>query len=169
LTDIDPFGDAAARSPTPPRHRLDDLDRSIIQLLQKDGRSSNTDIAKALDVTETTIRKRIARLLADGVISIVAIPLPEAMEPTMSAIIGLSVRLGSLRELSSQLRSQPEIRYVGLSSGRYDVMVEAFFHDHEHLLEFITERLGTLEGIISVETSIILKVVKFSYEWEMPT
>ena len=54
-----------------------------------------------------------------------------------------------------------------MSAGRYDVMVEAFFADQEHLLEFVSDKLGSIEGIDKVETSIILKVVKFSYEWEI--
>ena len=45
------------------RGPVDEVDREIIRLLQRDGRTSNTDIARALEVTETTIRKRIARLI----------------------------------------------------------------------------------------------------------
>jgi Lrp/AsnC family transcriptional regulator for asnA, asnC and gidA len=54
-----------------------------------------------------------------------------------------------------------------MSSGRYDLIVEGFFTDQEHLLEFVTGKLGMLSGITNLETSIILKVVKFSYEWEI--
>lgn len=46
-------------------------------------------------------------------------------------------------------------------------MVEAFFSDQEHMLEFVTANLGSLTGMTDVETSIILKVIKFSYEWEI--
>ncbi len=46
-------------------------------------------------------------------------------------------------------------------------MVEAFFSDQEHMLDFVTAKLGPLAGITDVETSIILKVIKFSYEWEI--
>jgi len=49
----------------------------------------------------------------------------------------------------------------------YDLIVEGFFTDQEHLLEFVTGKLGMLSGITNLETSIILKVVKFSYEWEI--
>jgi Lrp/AsnC family transcriptional regulator, regulator for asnA, asnC and gidA len=46
--------------------------------------------------------------------------------------------------------------------------VEAFFSDHEHLLEFVSRKLGALKGVTGAETSLILKVAKFSYEWEIP-
>lgn len=148
--------------------RVDAVDREIIRLLQRDGRSSNTEIARALGLTETTIRKRIARLVGEGLVSIVAVPTPEAIGMTTSAIIGVSVRLGDIPAVSEQLVSCSEVRYVGMSTGRYDLILEAFFDDHEHLLEFISTRLGGMDPVTSVETSLILKVAKFSYEWEIP-
>lgn len=146
---------------------VDSLDRRIITLLQTDGRRANTEIARALDVTETTVRKRIARLLDENLINIVAVPTPTAVGMNLSAIIGISVDLTAMHAIGDQLRGYPEVRYVGMSAGRYDVMLEAFFTDQEHLLDFVTDKLGTIEGIEKVETSIILKVVKFSYEWEI--
>jgi Lrp/AsnC family transcriptional regulator for asnA, asnC and gidA len=157
-----------ARSRAGPDAVVDAVDRQIIRLLQGDGRLSNTEIGRALGLTETTIRKRIARLLEDELVKIVAVPTPEAVGMTTSAIIGISVQLVNLREVSDRLVACPEVRYIGLSTGRYDVIIEAFFNDHEHLLEFISTTLGGMEGITSVETSLILKVPKFSYEWEIP-
>lgn len=146
---------------------LSALDRKIIQILQKNGRTPNTDIAKQLDVTETTIRKHIARLIDDDMINVVAVPTPKAVGGNVPAIIGLSVELRSIHDVSERVRAFPEVRYVGMSAGRYDILLEVFFSDHEHLLEFVTDRLGSMPGITDLETSVILKVVKFSYEWEM--
>lgn len=146
---------------------VDELDRRIIKMLQVNGRLSNTDVARALDVTETTVRKRIAHLLDEKLMAIVAVPSPEAAGATVSAIMGVSVELPAMQAVADTIRTYPEVRYVGMSAGRYELLVEAFFADQEHLLEFITGRLGALEGVTNLETSIILKVVKFSYEWEI--
>jgi Lrp/AsnC family transcriptional regulator for asnA, asnC and gidA len=154
------------RRPPPPRP-VDHVDRRIIGFLQKDGRMSNTAIARQLNVTETTVRKRINRLVDSGYINIVAVPTPMAVGMSLSAIIGISVNLTDLHIVSEALHGYPEVRYVGLSSGRYDIIVEAFFVDQEHLLDFVSNELGALSGVTTVETSIILKVVKFSYEWEI--
>ncbi|MGH3099553.1 MAG: Lrp/AsnC family transcriptional regulator, partial [Thermoleophilia bacterium] len=98
------------------------MDREIIRLLQKDGRTSNTDIARALDVTETTIRKRIARLIDEDLVNVVAVPTPRAVGVTLSAIIGISVQLPSLQAVSERLVAYPEVRYVGVATGRYDII-----------------------------------------------
>jgi Lrp/AsnC family transcriptional regulator, regulator for asnA, asnC and gidA len=146
---------------------LDMLDRQIIRILQKTGRKTNTDIARELSVTETTVRKRIAQLMDDDMINIVAVPTPKAVGGNVSAIIGLSVDLRAIRSVSEQVRNFPEVRYVGMSAGRYDIMIEAFFRNQEHVLEFVTEKLGAMQGIANIETSLILRIAKFSYEWEM--
>jgi Lrp/AsnC family transcriptional regulator for asnA, asnC and gidA len=159
--------DGQAPVPRARARQVDELDRKIIKMLQADGRLSNTEIARVLEITETTVRKRIAHLLDERLISIVAVPTPEAAGMNLSAIIGISVELTAIHGVADAIRSYTEVRYVGLSAGRYDLIIEAFFTDQEHLLEFVTDKLGSLPGITSLETSIILKVVKFSYEWEI--
>jgi Lrp/AsnC family transcriptional regulator for asnA, asnC and gidA len=146
---------------------LDELDQRVVKILQADGRRPNTEIARELRVSETTVRKRIAQLVSRGLINIVAVPTPRAVGMNLSAIIGFSVELPKLREISEELKRQREVRYIGVSTGRYDIIVEAFFFDQRHFLDFISTRLGRMEGITSLETSVILDVVKFSYEWEI--
>jgi Lrp/AsnC family transcriptional regulator for asnA, asnC and gidA len=147
---------------------IDDIDREIIRVLQVDGRTSNTEIARRLGFTETTVRKRLATLLESDLVQIVAVPTPRLAGLTVSAIIGISVHLRALQKVADALTARPEVRYCGLSTGRYDVIIEAFFADHEHVVAFSKDVLGPMEGITAVETSLILKIEKFSYEWEIP-
>ncbi|UOY02677.1 Lrp/AsnC family transcriptional regulator [Blastococcus sp. PRF04-17] len=153
-----------------PLHKatIDDTDREILRLLQVDGRMSNTEVARRLGVTETTVRKRLAALIESDLVEIVAVPTPRLAGLTVSAIIGISVQLRALREVADALTQRPEVRYCGLSAGRYDLILEAFFADQEHVVRFATEVLGPMDGITDVETSLILKIEKFSYEWEIP-
>jgi Lrp/AsnC family transcriptional regulator, regulator for asnA, asnC and gidA len=146
---------------------IDDLDRRLIALLRRDGRATNVELARLLNVTETTVRKRISALLRNELIEIVAVPTPKLAGFKITAIMGLSVELSRLREVSDTLVHFPEVRYCGLSTGRFDVMIEAFFSSHEHLLEFSSARVGVIEGVQKVETFLILDITKFSYEWEM--
>jgi Lrp/AsnC family transcriptional regulator for asnA, asnC and gidA len=146
---------------------LDEMDRRIIRLLQKNARSPNTEVARALDVTETTIRNRVSRLLEEGLIEIVAVVKPEATDATMSAFLNLRVHPADLDDVVRQVSERPETRYVGVTLGSAQVIIEAFFRDHEHLLRFQTEHLGALPGVTAVETSIVVRVGKFSYEWEI--
>src|ERR671915_2400793 len=110
--------DGSGRRMQRARGPVDEVDREIIRLLQRDGRTSNTDIARALDVTETTIRKRIARLIDEDLVNVVAVPTPRAVGMTLSAIIGISVQLPSLQAVSERLGGYPRGRYVGIATRR---------------------------------------------------
>jgi Lrp/AsnC family transcriptional regulator, regulator for asnA, asnC and gidA len=147
---------------------LDATDREILRLLQDDGRMSNTDIARRIGVTETTVRKRLAAILEGGYVNIVAVPTPKLAGLTVSAILGISVELRALSSVARALVALPEVRYCGISTGRFDLIVEAFFTDHEHVVDFVTNVLGRMDGLTDVETSLILKIEKFSYEWQIP-
>lgn len=146
----------------------DGIDRRIVAVLQRDGRASNTAVAQELGLGEATVRRRIARLLETGAVRVVAVPSPEAAGLTLSAIITLSCELMHVEEVAETIASFPEARYLGLTTGSADLVIEAFFSSHQHLLEFLTKRIAAIPGITRTETNIILKVAKFSYEWELP-
>ncbi len=150
------------------RRLYDDLDRRIIGLLQQDGRRPNTEIAQLLGVTETTVRKRIGRLVSEQLIKVVAVPSPEVVGGTMSAIIGITADMKYLRSVGRALEALPQTRYVGYSTGPYDILIEVFFRSHEELLDLISARLARIPGIVKTDTSMILEVAKFAYEWEVP-
>ncbi len=160
--------DNSNEGPASQRPVLDDVDREIIRLLQVDGRMPNTEIARRLSVTETTIRKRISNLLARGLFEIVAVPRGELSGHNTSAIFGISVDLPRLAAIRDRLTEYPEVRYVGASVGRYDILVEGFFTDNAHMQRFLTEEIGRLDGVKDVETSLILEVAKFAYDWSLP-
>jgi Lrp/AsnC family transcriptional regulator for asnA, asnC and gidA len=146
---------------------LDDMDKRIVRVLQKNARTPNTEIARALGVTETTIRNRVARLLDEKQIGVVAVVNPEATEATISAFLEISLHTKNLDAVVEKLRARGEVRYLGLTLGRAQIMIEAFFRDHEHLLAFQTGVVATLPGVTAVETAVVVRVAKFSYEWEI--
>lgn len=146
---------------------LDDMDKRIVRVLQKNARTPNTEIARALGVTETTIRNRVARLLDEKQIGVVAVVNPEATEATISAFLEIRLHPKNLDAVVEKLRARGEVRYLGLTLGRAQIIIEAFFRDHEHLLAFQTGVVATLPGVTAVETAIVVRVAKFSYEWEI--
>src|SRR5579885_2255980 len=65
---------------------LDEIDLRIVQLLQENGRRSNSDIARQIGVSEPTVRKRIERLVQDRIIKVVAVFNPRRTGYTSSAL-----------------------------------------------------------------------------------
>jgi Lrp/AsnC family transcriptional regulator, regulator for asnA, asnC and gidA len=147
---------------------FDPVDRRILALLQRNGRMSNSAIARSLAVSEPTIRRRINHLLSTERLRIVAVPSPESAGLTLSAVLGLSCELKELDRIARTLIGFKELRYVVYTTGPYDLMCEGFFYSHQHLLQFLTHQIASINGITRTETSIVLKAAKFSFEWELP-
>lgn len=147
---------------------IDQLDREIIAILQRDGRTPNAEIARQLGVAEGTIRRRIDRLIDEGVIKIAAVTDPFKVGIGTVVLINLDVELPYLEEVAKKLVEMPCVRVVAYSTGVHDMLVEALFPSQQDLLEFLKDELPLIPGIRKTETSILLSILKRSYEWEVP-
>lgn len=147
---------------------IDNLDREIISILQQDGRTANAEIARQLGVAEGTIRRRMERLINEGVIKIAAVTDPFKVGMGVVALIHLDVELSHLEEVAEKLVEKQCVRVVAYATGGYDIMVEAMFPSQQDLLDFLKDELPLIPGIRKTETSILLSILKRSYEWEIP-
>ncbi len=141
---------------------MDDLDRSIVTLLQQDGRMRFTDMARALDVTEGTVRNRVARLLNDKAVQIIGVLDPHRVGYNAPAIIGVSVQPPHLNEAAAEIAAMSEVSYLILVAGEYDLMVEVLCKDREHLAAFIRDKLTRVTGVQRTQTFFILHTYKAS-------
>jgi len=147
---------------------LDKHDREIILLLQKDGRMSYVEMAKAIGVTEGTIRRKMHRLIEEGVIKVAAVANPYALGFKAPAIIGLHVNLDGLEETAEQLAALPGVRYVAITTGNFDIILEGYWADNEQLSNFLLKELPKVPGINGPQTSLLLRIVRQSYDWGIP-
>jgi Lrp/AsnC family transcriptional regulator for asnA, asnC and gidA len=149
--------------------KLDRLDQAIIRLLQEGADRTNASIAEEVGSTESTVRRRRDALIRRGVIRITAVVDPLQIGYQIMALIGLQVDGRKLNEAAAALASMAELRFVGLTLGRYDILTEAWFLSTEQLLDFVTERLNKVPGVLRSETLQIAKLVKYGYDWGQST
>lgn len=147
---------------------LDSLDRRIICLLQQDGRASNVDVARALGVSEATVRKRLERLLAERVIRVTAVPDAAKVGFPTIAFVMLSVELAQVGRIAEQISRLPEVRASYLTTGGSELIVEAWFTSSEDLLRFMTERIGGIPGIRRMGMFHVLRTIKDGSGWILP-
>jgi Lrp/AsnC family transcriptional regulator for asnA, asnC and gidA len=147
---------------------LDDLDRGIIGHLQDNGRRSNAALARALGVTETTIRNRIERLISCGFMRIAAVIDPRKTAYQVDAVIWMRVDRGRAESIARHLAGLPNVVYVGHTTGRYDLLIEGVFESDEALFEFLTTRLAGSLGILQSEAYQVLRTEKINYDWKLP-
>ena len=99
---------------------LDDLDRKLVAWLAEDGRSSAGDLAQALGVAPPTIRSRIRRLLADGILRVAGLIDPSRVEDVTLALVALTLtKQEELEAKLEQIGGLEQVQWVAVSSGRY--------------------------------------------------
>ena len=116
---------------------LDKLDFEILSFLQEDGRMSFTVIADKLNVSIGTIRTRFNKLIADGTVNIIGRVDPDKVGFRCYAHIAVFVRPATLKEKVAQRISKlPEVSFLAMTSGDYDLEVDVMCRDNNHLVDF---------------------------------
>jgi Lrp/AsnC family transcriptional regulator, regulator for asnA, asnC and gidA len=148
--------------------RLDQTDVDIIRMLQADARRPNTDIARRLGVAETTVRNRIERLTREGVVQCGAWTDPLKIGYQTYAIIQIQVAPPRLEKVAQVLAELPEVFFLGVATGGFDIVAAAVFRSNEHLYELMTKRFARIAGIQRTSTLGIVRIVKRAYSYPVP-
>ncbi|MGA1762677.1 MAG: Lrp/AsnC family transcriptional regulator [Gammaproteobacteria bacterium] len=144
---------------------IDDIDSKIIKLLGKDARMPNNQIAKAIKVSEGTVRNRIAKLLNQKIINISLIRNVNQMNNPGIAFIGLDVEASLKEKIAKQLSRMPEVRFVSTLMGRHDLMAFVLAENAAELSHILYQKIASIEGVRFTESSIGLKYFKYDYKW----
>ncbi len=151
---------------TPKKIVLDRIDRRIITALARDGRRSFRDIARETNVSEGTVRTRVARLQEENLVRVTVVGNPLALGVGVGAMILLRVAPGHLRATAETITAFTSVRFVALSFGRGDLIIQTLHKGVSELHEFVTETLPhAAPAITSTETLQLAEVMKSSWHW----
>ena len=135
---------------------IDTLDMKIIRALQTDARKPVVQIAKEVDASEATVRRRIEKLQKDGIIERFTVVLNyHKLGRVIKAFIGLRVEPAKLKTIAEHLAKQPDTQVVYRTSGDTDIVTEVILEKMEDLNAFLEEELK-LEGILGTIVTIVI-------------
>ncbi len=143
---------------------LDEVDRRIIDQLQEEGRRAYTEIARAVGISEASVRQRVASLTERGVIQIVAATSPTALG-MIQAFISVRLSGAGLEQASERIAAIAEVDYVAVCTGPTDLLVGVVCRDNQHLLEVVTRGIRQVPGVTETDSAIVLSELKDSYRW----
>ncbi len=143
---------------------IDDVDKAIVEALQEDGRLPYTRLAKQVGLSEAAVRQRVQRLIESGVMQIVAVTDPAMLGFRRNAMVGLEVE-GDLRTVAHDIAEIPEVSYVVVVSGSFDLLMEVVCEDDDHLLTLLNDKVRAIPGVRRTETFTYLRLFKQTYAW----
>jgi len=103
-----------------------------------------------------------------GVLQIVGVADPLKLGYDQMALIGVRCDGDTTLSAAGAIALLPEVIYVVVTAGAFDLLVEVVCRDNESLLAFLTEKLRRVEGVAGTETFVYLRITKQSYHWGTP-
>ena len=144
---------------------IDNVDCQMIRLLQKDGRISNTEIAKQIGLSEATVRTRLNRLIEDGYIQIVAVSNPIKLGFKIVGNLRVHVDIKKMDRIIRELKKLKPLWFIVQSTGGTGIDGEFIVKNLEELNELIFEKINKIDGVRKTETSLFLNYIKRQYDW----
>ncbi len=136
--------------------RRDKLDRALLALLQTNARESSANLARKLGVARTTVVARLDRLERDRVVLGYTVRLREDEgDRGLQAIVGITVRPRSGRDVVRQLSRMPELRQLSTVSGEFDFVAQLRAESAARL-DALLDEIGDVEGVLKTTTSVVL-------------
>ena len=140
---------------------MDRRDLEIIRVLEENARLPLTEIARRLGISETAVRKRIARLEREGVIEGYTVRVnPAKLGFTVVAFVGVDATPERYLEVASKLASLEEVKYLAITSGDHMIMAEVWARDGKHLMEVLSKKIGAVEGVKRVCPAVVIERLK---------
>jgi Lrp/AsnC family transcriptional regulator, regulator for asnA, asnC and gidA len=143
---------------------VDDTSKAIIKELQEEGRRPYATIGRAVGLSEAAVRQRVQKLIDTGVMQIVAVTDPVQLGFDRQVMIGINVD-GDVEDIAAKLGAIPEVDYVVITAGSFDILAEAVVADNDHMLRLIGRDIRSIQGIQRTETFLYLKLTKQTYNW----
>ena len=148
---------------------IDDLDRKLILELQKGRYSRYASLAKKLRVSQSTVSRRINRLMKEKLVRIVALPNIRALGYEADAFIAMNVDVSKIEDICDKLSTHPNVYTVSVVFGRWDIVISVLFYSLDLLTEFIKKDLSHIEGIRRIETLYVAEIKKLTFGWVVPS
>lgn len=143
---------------------LDEVDKAIVRELQVDGRLPYAQLGPKVGLSQAAVRQRVQRLIASGVMQVVAVTNPLALGFDVQALLGINAD-GDLRELARMVAKLDEVDYVVICAGGFDLIAEVVCEDPEHLLHLVNDVIRGMSGVRNAQAFTYLHLEKQSYSW----
>jgi Lrp/AsnC family transcriptional regulator, regulator for asnA, asnC and gidA len=148
--------------------QVDQVDIRIVRFMTDNPRASYAEVARAINVSQTTARRRIDALIENRVITPAVIPDVRRLGFEVLALVGIKVDLIHLEETAEQIRQMQSVTSLHMTMGRYELIATIAEPSLEDLRRFMVERIAPLPGIRDTETFVSSRALKILRDWRLP-
>ena len=138
---------------------------SLLKILRRNGRSSDADLAERASVSEEAVREQISAWESDGTVLGYQAVIDQARTGHAAVVGIIEVKLtperdGGFDRLGARIAKFDQVLSCYLMSGSYDLLLVVEGEDLMEVARFVSEKLSTMEGVLSTATHFRLKTYK---------
>lgn len=142
------------------RAQLDEVDDALVRELAHDGRRSWRSLADTLKVRPATVSRRVDALMESGTLRLRTVVQPSVLRQPVVAYVWLRVAPSRLEVVGSALAAHPNVLNIAATTGHSNLSGEVAVASDVALYSFITEVVGQLSGVLAVDVTDGLDVIK---------
>lgn len=139
---------------------LDKVDWAILDQLRDNGRASFKTISGALDLNESTVRRRFERLISDDCATVVTLVPAAVLGLETETLLWITVEPARLNEVAATLSKHVSVRYLGATLDGNSLLCEVIAESTRGLFEFTTATLAKMAGVVGWSASVELLSLK---------
>ncbi|MCR2804140.1 Lrp/AsnC family transcriptional regulator [Paenibacillus soyae] len=140
---------------------MDETDQEIIRLLHDNGRMSYAKIGEQLNLSRVAIQKRVDAMLENGIIENFTVRLNSTkLGKYISAFFEVEVEPRFVEQAGNLLSEEPEVISIYQMTGPSTLHMHALLKDEDALEHFLFKKIYVLEGIVNVNTHMVIKRFK---------
>jgi len=141
------------------KFELDEIDKSILNILMNDANISYVDIAKKIKVSTGTVHVRMKNLIAADIVKKAFLNVDyNRLGLNITAFIGIHLIKSSLySEVIQELYKIPELVSAHLTTANFNIFIKIICRDSDHLHEILYEKIQRIEGVERTETFLSLE------------
>ncbi len=139
--------------------QLDNLDRSILSVLMRDGRTPYTEIAQNLLVSAGTIHVRMKRMEKLGIVKGVHLLVdPKKIGFDVTSFIGVFLEKGThYKDVIKKMEAIPEITETYYTTGGYSMFLKVICQNTDHFRQVLNDKIQAIKGVQRTESMISLE------------
>lgn len=143
---------------------LDELDHAILNLLEQNGRMSNREVGRALNISEGTVRLRLKKLVENKAMRLGLVTDMEATGYQASAHIRIKVVSGSARQVADEIAKLDSCTFSALTLGRFDIIAVFVAKTRADIADIVENQVGKIKGIGVLDIQEPIGIQKHRYE-----
>jgi DNA-binding Lrp family transcriptional regulator len=144
---------------------MDDVDRRIVAALQAEPRATWRTIGQRASVSEATAARRARRLLDQRIVQVIGAPVPTRLGLGSHVLVGFRCSAGEALEVAAELADRPDVRFVAVVTGTFDVVAEFLVQTRRQLAFVLLQELREIRGIVGTSVNTVLRTYKVQETW----